>query len=66
MAVTNMKNILLFVLCSLFFWLSLTFSSLYIYYQQLVSEQSLIFEGIVSETREISEVKSKHFSLKGL
>jgi len=48
---------LLQVLCSSFFWLSSTFNSLYTYYQQLVSELSLIFEGIVSETREISEVK---------
>jgi hypothetical protein len=57
---------LLQVLCSLFFWLSSIFSSLYTYYQELVSKHSLIFKGIVSETREISEVKSNHFSLKGL
>jgi hypothetical protein len=71
MAVTYRKT-----LCSLF----LVASSLFFVFLVIINIQFfiyllstsgiraffLILEGIVSETREISEVKSKQFSLKGL
>jgi hypothetical protein len=65
------ENILLFVLCCKFFVLCFfgyhQHSVLYIPIINIWYQRNLlILDGIVSETREISEVKSKQFSLKGL